>query len=473
MNQVCDTYFFNYDEAYKKAKEQNMISSYQKQICYYDGDVRTDDLENLCSLPFNNLSQELLLSSNRLPTSINFAGLSLTQNVKQEIVEVFKKLLTNIVKNKDELINIMMSEIKSFKLDFNEPLRFYLIGARQTRVTQYMSKYIANSLKNMKYDVRFDLNSEFEDMDTFKIMKAIHEYNPHVTININNVNNYHLNDDTFNFIWFQDPNHKLKNLNKRDLRKRDFIYSLLPMIDELLIEKEIPFERQSFCVDKETYKLKDDIKREKKIVFIGSDYEYIIKDKSNSYLKAVELVKDKFYTYGELINPAKNPDICDNFNISQEELQDIVRYVNRVVSVLWLCKVKSEYSVEIYGWGWDKYEEIKPYHKGILSAGEEICSVYNSATFTLAPHPDYTLQQRVLESAASGAIPIVYDCRDEVDDSHYDEAVCYYKTFEDLNDILNTKDIIEKEFKKLLEENSFDFFVKNFLKVINKKKGEI
>ena len=47
MNQIKDTYFLNYDEALKTAIKQNFIKPFEKQICYYDGEERETNLDNL------------------------------------------------------------------------------------------------------------------------------------------------------------------------------------------------------------------------------------------------------------------------------------------------------------------------------------------------------------------------------------------------------------------------------------------
>jgi len=151
-------------------------------------------------------------------------------------------------------------------------------------------------------------------------------------------------------------------------------------------------------------------------------------------------------------------------------LNALLQFVVRDTSVLWLCSHASEYEIEIYGHGWDVYESVRPFYKGALNYGDDIAEVYNGATYCFAPHQAYALQQRVLESAACGCIPIVYDCFDNKDDREYEEALEYFKTPQDLKDILFNDDIVSKDFTKLLDENSYEHFVDE---IINKTKKEL
>jgi glycosyltransferase involved in cell wall biosynthesis len=131
--------------------------------------------------------------------------------------------------------------------------------------------------------------------------------------------------------------------------------------------------------------------------------------------------------------------------------------------------MQSEYSIEVYGKGWERYEEVVPFYKGVVKYGKDLADIYNSATYALAPHSIYMLQQRTLEASACGCIPILYDIRDFVEETHYDEALEYFKTEKDLATILS-QEAKKKEFSRLLEENSYKTFVKKMVALIQKDK---
>ncbi|OHE10306.1 MAG: hypothetical protein A2513_05395 [Sulfurimonas sp. RIFOXYD12_FULL_33_39] len=462
-----DTYFLDSKEALRVASEHNRWGvdvAYNLQACYYDGQKIESDLPNLFHLPIENLLEGLVYGRERIPEIIDFSGLDISSKVKMEILTHFDMTIEQAKQYRVQINSKYLSEIKNFKLDFSEPLRFYLMANDQTTVMQFVSKSIADTLKEKGCDVLFDLYRGTEDITCFK---KIYEYKPHVTININHLNNRFLGNDVFNFVWFQDPMEHLVDSSDLYIRNRDYIFSLLPAFDMLLEKKSIPFQRQNFCIDSTKYKIDKTVKREKKIVFIGSAYHGEDLDRIN-VLEVIDYIMNLFQN-GESFSNEKMDEIVKKFSINKTFLETrVMSYIVRDLSVLWLCSIKSDYEVEVYGWGWDSYEAVRPYYKGVLKYGEEIAKVYNSAAFAFAPHFSYALQNRVLEATACGAIPIVYDRRGVSDEPVYDEAMYYFKTFEDLRNILMNNKIEEKDFSRLLEEHSYVRFVDKILDTIQK-----
>ena len=465
MTDIQDTYFLNYDVALNVAKQQNMINKHSQQICYYNGESKEDKLPNLINLPFEDLANYFLLENNRVPTTINFDGLDLSQNIVEDIKNSFNNLISSITKNMNLLTDQLINNIKTQVIDFNEPLRFLFIGSRNTTVMQYVSKNMAESLKTLGYDVKLEINNEFEDMNVSRLVKTLFEYKPHVFITINSIYSQYLNYNTFQFIWYQDPMPELTNNNCQiRLRKRDFVFSLVKEIDSFLNNKNVPFMRQGFCTNLVNSDIS--IEREKKIVFIGSSYADMI-HQNEATAKITDILINWIST-GKPFYQSFIDKIVEEFKYNKEYLTiQLIPAILRDISVLWLCSIKSNYTIEIYGEGWDKYEEVLPYYKGVLNYGEDISNVYSTATYAFAPHNLYTLQQRVFEATTAGAIPIVYDCREISDEENYDEALCYFNTFQSLEDILKNNEVPKKNFSRLLEENSYNSFSKKILKIID------
>ena len=335
------------------------------------------------------------------------------------------------------------------------------MASANTNVLQYVSKNIAKTLEKMGYEVVFKLYYGIEDMGYFKDMA---DFNPHVQININHLHNHYLNESIFNIIWIQDAVTMLFDDKKIPLRKRDFIFTLVKDFEDLLKKKGIESLRQSFCVNDDEYKLYPDIKREKKIVFIGSSYSKHVKDDEN--IRRVIDHLSRAFQNGETFMQDKIDKISKEFNVDKTELTTrIIPFVIRDVSVLMLCNIDSDYEVEIYGYGWEDYDSIKEHYKGEPKYGEDIAKVYNGATYAFSPHPEYILQQRVFEASACGAIPIQYDCRDICDEDPYNEAFIYFRTQEDLARILKDP-VPKKDFSRLLKENSYEYFVQKILKIV-------
>ena len=465
MINIKDTYFLDYDVALNVAKQQNMIDEYSKQICYYNGELRENNFTNLINLPFENLGTYFLLENNRVPTTINFDGLDLSKTVQNEIHNSFDNLLLSIDKNIEQFGQELINKIKNQSINFDEPLRFFLFGNRNTKVMQNISKNIAESFKELGYDVKFETNNELEHLNLYRLAREVSEYKPHAVISINCNYNFFLNNSTFQFIWYQDPMPELTNNSQVLLRKNDFVFSLVKKLDILLKNKNIPYTRQGFCSNI-IYSIDNSIKREKKIVFIGSSYATRIDQNEQTARATNEIIN--WLSTGKPFYQSFIDKIVEEFKYNKEYLTiQLIPAILRDISVLWLCSIKSNYKVEIYGEGWDKYEEVLPYYKGVLNYGDDISKVYKSATYTLAPHQSYMLQQRVFEATSSGAIPIVYDCREISDEESYDEAFCYFNTFQSLEDILKNDKVPKKDFSRLLEENSYNSFSKKILKIID------
>ena len=460
-----DTYFLNSEEALRVAGKQNRWNGGEAlQVCYYDGEKIESDLVNLVHLPIDTLIDTLALGTFRLPKEIDFTGLDITEGIIQEIRNNFILSINQATQLRNELNKHYYQKIKNAKLDFNEPLRFYMLSNTNTQVMQYVYKNIAMALEKMSYEVCLHMVHGCEDE---KCLKVIAEFNPHVTININHFNNLYINDNIFNFIWFQDVMQVLVSDQDIHLRARDFVYSLIPEFDRIINAKNISCKRQSFCINGNIYKKYPEVIKEKKVVFIGSSYKFYIRNK-----KMEDAAKNliSIYNNGGSITTQYLEEIAYKFDISMVRALEIANYIVRDLSVLALCKIKSQYKVEVYGYGWENYDEVKPFYKGVLHHGEDISKVYNSATFALAPHLQYILQQRVLEASSSGTIPIVYDCRDWTKENQYNDIFEFFKTKEDLENILNQIEVPEKDFTQLLVKHSYESFINKILKTIEQEK---
>lgn len=463
-----DTYFLSPNEALKVAKQQNRSDDEDHeflQVCYYNGEKIESDLINLVHLPMSSLVEDLAHGEYRLPTEIDFHGLEIRE---EEVEQISKNLQIAIQKAQEaraKLNQVYVDILHNIKLDFSEPLRFYLFAHTCTTVMQHVSRTIANILTQRGYEVLLHLYEGVEDYSNYK---KLLEFNPHVTININFLRNFHISKDVFNFVWIQDPMPYLTDESKITLRDRDYIFSLIDTFDDLLKKKNVPFQRQSFCINDKLYKLDYSIKREKKIVFVGSSYLNFIVDDNEQVNQAVKHMISLFHQ-GVLFSEDVVERVSETFQINKVYLSTkVIPFIIRDISLIDLCQINSKYKIEIYGSGWDKYEVLKPYYKGVLKYGEDIAKVYNSATFAFAPHQQYILQQRTLEASACGAIPIVYDCRKLSNEPTYNEALIYFKTFSDVEKVLLKKPP-KKDFKRLLQENSYETFVDKILNTIEKE----
>lgn len=80
--------------------------------------------------------------------------------------------------------------------------------------------------------------------------------------------------------------------------------------------------------------------------------------------------------------------------------------------------ISTGFDVRLYGLGWDRYEDLKPYWHGQVKQGEDLRCVYANARIVLHVNLDTNLHQRVFEAAACGSVVLVR--RLESDKSDFD-----------------------------------------------------
>ncbi|QFR48345.1 hypothetical protein FJR48_00830 [Sulfurimonas lithotrophica] len=466
-----DTYFFNSQEALRVARLQNKPSRYVLQICYYHGDkIDHEGLENLVHLPVDNIVNDLALGVYRIPTKVDFTGLDISQDVQNDILQSLKESITQATAIRNELNKHYFESLQNAKLNFNENLRFYLIASSNTQVMQHISANIARTLEKLGYEVLFNLDVGVKDMNCLKELK---EFNPHVTININHLNNRMLSDDVFNFVWIQDL-FAIEQFKHTKVRERDFIFHLVKSLKDHLSKLSISSKYQGFCIDTNLYKEDDSIERQNKVVMIGSSYKQVFEEVKHE--KKEEIAKDlmDFYTSSEIITYDTNNKyyefLMEKYDIKQSQvLGQINNYVLRDGFLEYITNINLDCNIELYGWGWENHPRLNQFFKGVLTYGEEISKIYNSAKYSLVLG-GYILQQRTLESAASGCIPLVFDSRynnaGDEDEKCFEDSLLFFKRPYDLKILLSQEH--NKDLDCIVNENSFEQFVDKMISLVNK-----
>jgi hypothetical protein len=261
-------------------------------------------------------------------------------------------------------------------------------------------------------------------------------------------------------------------MNKEEYKKkkREYFFSLTDFYDKCLERKKIPYERQNFAINKKIFRPNNKIKRENKIVFIGSSYINIVKP-YNPNKKMLEELKSQLEN-GLSFNEDFIENILNKYNIDKDILvQKVIPYVVRDFSVIWLCQsnLSEKFEIEVYGWGWENYPEINGFFKGALTYGEDLVNVYSSAKYTLAPHADYIIQQRVLESVACGCQPILYDCREKDTAPYYEDVLIYYKSKDEL--LESFEDCNDEKFELFINNFTYKNFTNKILNIVEKEKN--
>lgn len=475
-----DSYFFNVEDAIKESQKKHFVNIghptiFGRQICYYNADEKLDNLPDNCIfVPLENFYNFFHTTRYRLPKRVvvyndDFDNPMEAKLLSDQLVEILK-----IAKNdRNKLINLYFDENKNLVPNFDdEKLRIFIPTTKYTTVMQYVSKAIYDVLKeNDKYDVKLYIEeTDFESMQDFlPLLVEYHNFNPHIVININSLYSF-CNEKVFNFVWFQDPMPFIMSEEKYQKKEREYFFSLTYFFDKCFERKEIPYERQNFAINDNIFKVNKDIKRENKIVFIGSSYANIVKP-YNLEKSLIDELKEHLEK-GLKFNDSYIDSILERYTISKDVLvQKVIPYIVRDFSVIWLCEseLSKKFEIEVYGWGWEEYPQTKAYYKGELSYGQALVDVYSSAKYTLAPHADYIIQQRVLEAISCGCQPILYDCREKDNPPYYEDILIYYKSKEELLNVFNKCN--SEKFESFIKNFTYKTFVEKILNIVEKEKN--
>ncbi len=475
-----DSYFFNVEDAKKEALGNNDVflghpTIFGKQICYYNADEKIEGLpENCIWVPLENFYNFFYTTKYRIPKKVIVYNNDFETPLEAQLLsEQLINILKIAIKDRDKLIDLYIQENQNLEPDFkDEKLRIFIPTSRFTTVMQYVSKAIYEVLKqNDKYEVNlFIEETEFEALnDLLPINVEYHNFNPHIVININYLLSF-CNEDVFNFTWFQDPMPFIMSEEKYTKNKREYFFSLTSFFDECFERKGIPYERQNFAINQDIFKVNNEIERTDKIVFIGSSYSHIVSpfDLDKNMIEELKVHFEKGLGFSEVFID----EILQKYEIKRDILvQKVIPYIVRDFSVIWLCQseLSKKFEIEVYGWGWEIYPEINKFFKGALNYGEDLVNIYSSAKYTFAPHPDYVIQQRVLEAISCGCQPILYDCRAKDNPPYHEDVLIYYKSKDEL---LNSFNVCNSEkFDSFIEKFTYKNFVEKILNLVEKERN--
>ena len=480
-----DTYFLDSQTALKSALQKNEVLSpngivSSLQICYYDGDKIDNAPINCINVPFDSIINYFSTTKNRLPTVIDSTNTNFSSQDISSLKYNFQKKMAKVNKIVNNKIKKLHEEISNLKPDFQDKtLRIFAHGCKETVLIKHFVKGIIDALKKFGYETHLHKQfSEIESCCEVFHLQALKNFNPHITININHLNNQYISSEVLNFIWFQDRLAVERINSSHQLRQRDYVFHLIKSLSDLLMSRGIQSTYQGFCINTDVYKNRESIERKDKIVMIGSSYKAefdLIPNKRKN-----EIVKKllKFYTSNEDITAESRRNYFNflrkKYDIKTDvELGQIVNYVKRDGFLLLISKMNLDYELEIYGLGWETHPQLKTYFKGVLPYGEEISKVYNSAKYSLVLG-GYVKQQRTLESAASGCIPLVYDSRynliGDEDNSCFQESLVFFKKPADIASLIKKNHNVD--LNCIVEANSYQHFAQKFVDIIEREKGE-
>lgn len=462
-NNIQDTYFDTFDEAFEVASQQNIFGPYQNlQICYYDGEKKDTDCKNLIHLPLSNFVDELLRLNTRIPTRI----VSGQSNTVKKKIEQFTQV-------KYKVLNYNKKQIKKIQLNFHEKYRVYLSADYGGKVVFKTYELLKKIFESKNFIVYFDVNDNLTNMDDLGRTTAIMNFKPHIILNINRLRNDYLHDECFNFCWFMDPTLMLFDDTEIKLRNRDYIFYLGDEVYNALIKKRIPKNKifhQFLTPDYEIFCEKKEIKKENKIIFIGQNYFEVVSPTIEYKNHPVrDEIRVLFNENG--LTKIKLKELADKYasTLRREEHLEIfiVPAVAREEMVKWMCK-QTVIPAEVYGSGWDNIFGVASHVERYIEDENELIEVVNSAKYSLIPHSNFIYVSKLFESCSCGAIPIVYKGETTLDnfDIYVDNALIFSTEQEFIN-LLNKKSL--KSPKKISDDISLVQICDKINEIIDKE----
>ncbi|MGN7612438.1 tetratricopeptide repeat protein [Magnetococcales bacterium HHB-1] len=440
-DEVAHTLFFNpqtaLETAKKKQRVRQNIAINAPQLCFYIGAPFEEAPDSLIALSVQDLHTFFTTTRYHLPTAIQFDNNDPVQVTHAN--QICRFIASVLVKRLNQIDDIVLTKQRQKPIfDPNKPLRVFLSSSRETTVMQYCSRDIADAFRRLGCEVYFFIEqNEKERLWLDHKLQQMINFNPHAVININHVHNAWLHEDVVNIIWFQDSMSNLIEGKTYSWRERDILFSVSPEIDRLLQHncKAPKPQRQPFAIDHHIFKKYPEVVRQNKAIFVGTSYIPDIKQHLSSIKRAIKYL-EKAMEQGEMIDETLATKLSYSYQLPYRAIWPaLCNYVLRKETVRWLCE-NPTHPVEVYGRFWHLHPEIKPYFKGEIAHGKALAKLYNQTRYALSTITIAIGSQRLAELAACGAIPLVYDCREGAEEPHWNDECLFFKTREDLHNIL-------------------------------------
>lgn len=471
---VRHTFFVDPKKALETAlqgnRRQETVAVSSPQICYCFGDAFPDAPANLIQLSQEyGAFEEFFLSSRLgLPIDVEFDPSVPEERLLAKKIAFYLNEAINVARPKIQ--NKLLEKFIQSKPIFvsGQSLRVFMWGSRLTTVMQYNFRDLAQAFRELGCEVLFLIEADDREYLTrYNMFRETEDFNPHVVININLLDSRTLSPDVFHVTWWQDPAEQLKAAKPLPWRERDLIYSVDEEFDVMLHQcGATNVHRQGFCYDESVFR---DIGQEKRsrVVVVASSYRKNIENAPPRMAQLVALLEELF-AEGQPLTNEQLERLAKQYDYSRDFIYwDLWFYVVRDQSVRWLCSLSDTLEVEVYGRFWEEDDLVRPFFKGELPHGPAVANVYNAAKYVLVNHPFDLQSQRLMEAAACGAIPIVYDCRYRAERPHWDENFLWYRTQEDMRECL-TK-IPAKTPSAICAGRSYNDFAKRILAEVSSR----
>jgi len=440
-----DAYFFSYKDAYREAIQQKRVklnhpTVFGLQICYYDGEEFAGAPTNMLHLPAEQLAERLLDAPTRLPASIRIP-LGTPDEVSSRLLDVFKQLMSQTTQDKTRLFSERLQRARELSPPGGgKCLKILLATSRYSQVLQFETSDLARAFESLGHDVHVAIEGNaMEQMFEFELVKTYLDFNPDIFIVINNLRNQWIHPDVCHVVWFQDVMQPLVEAKPMAVRDNDQVYSASVELDGYLhncgVQKPLT---QRFCVDTSVFFPPRDDQPRKRIVFVGS--AYAPKLSAGPKLREMTQMLMPDIERGKVFSRQEIEAMADRAGVNREQAFWILyHYLTRDHVVRWMCQQLPSKGIEVavYGRYWRDDAVVAPYFLGEITHGEALADQYRASRFALVCHPFEMNSQRLVEVAACGCTPVVYDCRRVADRPHWDEQCLFFKTPKELSELFD------------------------------------
>ncbi|MBF0584952.1 MAG: hypothetical protein HQL80_12070 [Magnetococcales bacterium] len=435
------TLFLDREKAFRTALQANAVPETIQgsglQVCYHFGAVFPDGPSNLVAVSPEPEAFVAFFSTKTFsdPTWVDF---DLDSPVERAAAGRLARLLNDARIARVNAARQWAARCQESAPPFEagRPMRVFVPTARQLDVMKHNSRDLARAFQRLGCDCLFYV--EDDNRHTFDLKhyyEKLAQFNPHVVVDINDYFKLPLHPDVFKVAWFQDPMPCFMN-GPFPWRKRDLIYSTNMGYDTLLYQSGVEkVRRQFFCYDEEIFR---DFghQRQRRVVVVASAHAFVYGRFPNCGPLLARM--EAMFAAGD----AMTSDMLDQLAAEYQYDRDDIYYylwshVVRIQSVRNLCAVAAEVGieVEVYGHQWENDAVVRPFHKGPLPHGPAVAAVYNEALYVLISQQGL-YSQRLVEVAACGAIPVIYDCRHRGEPFEWGHLCLWYRTKADIADCL-------------------------------------
>ncbi len=473
-----DRYYLDRHVAWLAALQGNrmQLDGYivdDRQLCYYDGEPIDEAPETLVHVPLDDFVEFFSSTRLRVPTQV-YVPWHLGRETRKQLQQQYQAMVKRCYQRRKEHASVRAVQCKQIDPWQREPverLRFFLPANRRTTVMQYCSMALARALEALGHEVYVSIEqTDLEYIDSSIIFQEYAAFKPDAVININNNNNVMLHDHVVNVIWWQDPMEAIVSGKKIQTRTLDIHLAESQGVAALLQRCGIEHPLfQRFCVDETEFYPEQTHPRERSIVFVGSSYQHCLADLSKDQRRLLDTLKDCF-EHGELLDTRRLETLAADMGV---EVGTMHRYplshVVRDVCVRALCE-QDEIPFELYGYYWDYDPIFRCHYKGPLAHGRELAAVYARVKYALVCLPGEIQSQRMVEAAACGCVPIVYDSRHEKNTPHWENHCHFFRSRAELLACFRQPDPPSPP-EEIAAANTYRAFAERIVRLVSAARG--